>query len=160
VIGFLTAASPRSPYLDALREGLAVEGYVEGRNLTIEARGADGQHDRLPALAAELVARPVDAIATGGGMRSLWAAKRATEKIPIVALMGADPVAASVVDSLSRPGGNVTGVAQLVNETEGKRLQLLHELVPAQIRQRRSDNLFAMGRLLRAADRPQRRTRR
>jgi putative ABC transport system substrate-binding protein len=131
VIGFLTSIAASSSYLDDLRQGLAEEGYVEGRNVRIEPRGAEGQYDRLPALAAELVARPVDVIVASGGTVSLRAAKAATDRIPIVALIGADPVAFGLVDSLARPGGNVTGVAQLVVEAEGKRLQLLHELVPA-----------------------------
>jgi len=131
VIGFLTSIAASSSYLDDLRQGLAEEGYVEGRNVRIEPRGAEGQYDRLPALAAELVARPVDVIVASGGTVSLRAAKAATDRIPIVALIGADPVAFGLVDSLAQPGGNVTGVAQLVVEAEGKRLQLLHELVPA-----------------------------
>ena len=130
VIGFLSAGSHTPGALDEFRKGLAENGYYEGHNVLIEYRWAEGRYDRLPALAAELVRHPVDVIVTGGGAISGRVAKAATKTVPIVALIGGDPVAAGLSDSFSHPGGNVTGVAQLVTETDAKRLQLLHELVP------------------------------
>jgi putative ABC transport system substrate-binding protein len=97
----------------------------------IEYRWAEGQYDRLPAFAAELVRRPVEVIVATGGAAPGRVAKAARNTIPIVALIAGDPVAAGLVDSFSRPGGNVTGVAQLVTDADAKRLELLHELVPA-----------------------------
>ena len=131
VIGYLNAAKPTPGMLDEFRNGLAEQGYHEGQNVLIEYRWAEGQYDRLPAMAAELVRRPVDVIVGTGGAISGRVAKAATNTIPIVALMGSDPVAIGLADSLSRPGGNVTGVAQLVTDADAKRLELLHELVPA-----------------------------
>jgi putative ABC transport system substrate-binding protein len=134
VIGVLNSAKATpdsSVVLDKFREGLAEAGYYEGRNLAIEYRWAEGQYDQLPALAAELVRRRVDLIVATGGTVSGRAAKSATNTIPIVVLSGADPVAAGFANTLNRPGGNITGVAQLVVEAEAKRLQLLHELVPS-----------------------------
>ena len=130
VIGYLTATSVVPALLVDFRKGLAEQGYVEGRNVTIEFRAAEGKYDRLPAMAAELVARRVDVLVTGGGNVAALAAQAATGIVPIVFLGGGDPVAGRLVDSLARPGANVTGVAQLNTAGETKRLQLLHEFVP------------------------------
>ena len=132
VIGFLSGVSPGpyAPYVAAFQQGLSETGYVEGQNLAIEYRWADGRYERLPALAADLVGRKVDVIATSGGDRSALAAKTATSKIPIVSVIGGDPVTAGLVTSLARPGGNLTGVSFLTAELMPKRLELLFELVP------------------------------
>jgi putative ABC transport system substrate-binding protein len=131
VVGFLSAASPdvTAVGLRNLRQGLGEAGYVEGRNVAIEVRGSDGQNDRLPELAADLVRRQVSAIVTAG-VPATAAAKQATSTIPIVFQMGADPVAFGFVASLNRPGGNVTGVATIGVGLGPKHLELLHELVP------------------------------
>ena len=131
VIGFLNAASPKSygRQLLAFLKGLGEGGYVDGQNVAIEYRWADGQDDRLPALASDLVHRQVTVIAATTTAASL-AAKAATTTIPIVFETGADPVQLGLVANLNRPGGNVTGVAQTNQEITPKRLQLLHELVP------------------------------
>ena len=133
VIGFLGATSP-GPYaaiVDAVRQGLKESGYVEGQNLAIEFRWANNQLDRLPALAADLVNRNVAAIVTSGSVPPALAAKAATSTIPIVFHTGADPVATGLVDSLNRPGGNVTGVSFLTVASASKRLGLLRDLAPA-----------------------------
>jgi putative ABC transport system substrate-binding protein len=132
VIGFLSSIShdPIVRPMAAFREGLKEAGYVEGRNVAIEYRWAEGQLERLPALAAELVQhRATVIVATGGGASAL-AAKAATATIPIVFSAAADPVQLGLVTSLSRPGGNLTGIFILANSLEGKRLGLLHEMVP------------------------------
>jgi putative ABC transport system substrate-binding protein len=132
VIGFLARASADGYawVLPPLREGLAAAGYIEGRNLTIEYRWADDQYDRLPALAAELVRRPVAVIFVTGGVVSAIAAKSSTATLPIVFAHGSDPIRYGLVASFNRPGGNVTGVT-FHNSTLGpKRIGLLREVVP------------------------------
>jgi putative ABC transport system substrate-binding protein len=133
VIGFLgaTEPEPNAQYVARLRQGLKETGFVEGENLAIEYRWAEGRYDRLPALAADLVRRQVAMIVPIGGAPPTLAAKAATSTIPIVFNMGGDPVRLGVVASLGRPGGNVTGVGMLVVEIQAKRLELLCELVPA-----------------------------
>jgi ABC-type uncharacterized transport system substrate-binding protein len=132
VIGYLNASSPNTnpQYLPAFRQGLAETGYVETKNLTIEYRWADDHYDRLPALAAELVARKVSVLTATGGPAAALSAKAATSSIPIVFTSGADPVAAGLVASLNRPGGNVTGMSLFYTEVGEKRLGLLRELIP------------------------------
>ena len=131
VIGYLAPATPgtAAPSLAAIREGLSEAGYVEGQNLTIEYRWAEGRFDRLPALAADLVGRKVDVIVAGAAPAP-HAAKNATSTIPIVFITGRDPVGDGLVASLARPGGNLTGVSFLAAELNPKRFELLSELVP------------------------------
>ena len=132
VIGVLHAGSPgplSAPFMRAFHQGLSETGYVEGRNVTIEYRWAEGRYDRLPALDADLVVRRVDLIVANSPPSAL-AAKGATSTIPIVFRGGADPVAAGLVASLARPGGNLTGVSFVPDELTVKRLELLSELVP------------------------------
>ena len=129
VIGFLrsTTAAGSSHLVTAFGQGLNEAGFVEGKNVAIEYRWADDHHDRLPALAADLVRRPVAVIVANAV--STQAAKTATSTIPIVAVTGVDPVRTGLVTSLSRPGGNVTGVMFTTSDLTAKRLGLLHELV-------------------------------
>jgi ABC-type uncharacterized transport system substrate-binding protein len=132
LIGFLSGRSPDdSEYLvAAFRRGLAEDGFVEGQNVAIEYHWARGDYSRLPELAADLVNRPVDVLVGVGGDQSAHAAKAATSTIPVIFGMGDDPVAAGMVASLNRPGGNVTGVTVLTSQIMSKRLGLLHELLP------------------------------
>jgi len=131
VIGFLSSASlaASQSLVNDFRNGLAEAGY-DGQNVIIEYRWADGRYDQLPALAQDLVSRRVQVIATAGGSISALAASKATSTIPIVSIMGGDPVKLGLTSSLSRPDRNVTGVAQLLADAEGKRLEILHELAP------------------------------
>ena len=131
VIGFLSSRSPEDSVnqLAGFRQGLAEMSYVEGENLAIEYRWARGDYERLPALAADLVGKPVRVLATVGGEPSALAAKAATSTIPIVFSMG-DPVQAGLVESYNRPGGNITGIDIMSTELEPKRIGLLHDLVP------------------------------
>jgi ABC-type uncharacterized transport system substrate-binding protein len=132
VVGILASVSP-APYagfVEAIKQGLREAGYVEGRNVAIEYRWAEGRYDRLPQQAIELVDRGVAVIILVGGGPTIAAAKAATATIPIVFVMGEDPVKSGAVTALNRPGGNATGVSLLTVAMEAKRLQLLHELVP------------------------------
>jgi len=130
VIGFLGTGSANALLLAPFRQGLSEAGYVEGQNLAIEYRWAEGHYDRLPALAAALVGRKVDVIATTGGSVSALAAKSATPTIPIVFAGVSDPVGDGLVASLARPGNNLTGFSLLNVELTPKRLELLSEMVP------------------------------
>jgi ABC-type uncharacterized transport system substrate-binding protein len=130
VIGFLSGQSPGpwAPYVAALRKGLNETGYIEGKNVAIEFRWADGQYDRLPALAADLVRRQVAILVVGGG--GVREAKAATATTPIVFTTGNDPVESGFVTSLAHPGGNATGVSFVPAELAAKRLELVHQLAP------------------------------
>jgi putative ABC transport system substrate-binding protein len=132
VIGYLQSASPSyfAQFSEAIRQGLNEIGYVEGRNVAIERRSAEGHYDRLAALAADLVDRQVAVILAAGGTDPAKAAKAATSNIPIVFVSAADPVRTGLVASLNRPGGNVTGVSLLASALDAKKLGLLRELAP------------------------------
>jgi putative tryptophan/tyrosine transport system substrate-binding protein len=132
VVGFLNSGSAgsRGEQFAAFDRGLGEGGYVDGQNVTIEYRWANDDYGRLPALAAELVHRPVAVLVAGGGPVSALAAKVATKTIPIVFTIAADPVKSGLVTSLNRPGGNITGTAGLTSELDAKRLELLHDLMP------------------------------
>ena len=133
VVGYLGSASPMAwaARLKAFQQGLSEAGFDEGRNLTVEYRWAEGNLDRLPQLASELVERNVTVLVTPGSAPAALAAKAATTTIPIVFETGADPVEAGIVTNLRHPGGNITGVAALTFETGPKRLAILHELLPS-----------------------------
>jgi ABC-type uncharacterized transport system substrate-binding protein len=131
-VGYISGtgtSSNRGPYVEALRHGLRDLGYVEGQNFVIEYRGAEGKPDRMPSLVNELVQLKVDVLVVPT-VSALRAAKQATNKIPIVMVTQVDPVATGLVDSLARPGGNITGLATLQRDLGGKRLELLAEVVP------------------------------
>jgi putative tryptophan/tyrosine transport system substrate-binding protein len=132
VIGFLNSQSPGSfsHLVAGFHQGLAENGYVEGRSIAIEYRWAEGQYERLPALASELVRRGVAVLVAAGGEPSALAAKAATATIPIVFVIGSDPIEAGLVASMNRPGANVTGVTLLNVALDGKRLGLLQEMIP------------------------------
>jgi putative tryptophan/tyrosine transport system substrate-binding protein len=132
VVGFLTSLTPAAsaPMAAAFLQGMNESGFIEGRNVAIEYRYAEGHYDLLPALAADLVARKVDVIFANGGSAPALAAKAATATIPIVFETGGDPVKAGLVASLNRPGGNLTGVSWTASALRAKRLDLLHKLVP------------------------------
>jgi putative tryptophan/tyrosine transport system substrate-binding protein len=133
VVGFLGApsAGPYERYVAAVHQGLKEVGYIEHQNVAMEYRWADGQYDRLPALAADLISRRAAVIVPIGGAPATVAAKAATSTIPIVFNLGADPIGLGLVTNLNRPGGNITGIAMMNLEIETKRLELLHELAPA-----------------------------
>src|SRR5262249_4473274 len=135
-IGFINSESSDgyAQRLRGFRQGLKEVGYVEGENVAIEYRWADGQPDRLPALAAELVRRQAAAVVAPGSMSLALAMKEAISAIPVVFLVGADPVRFGLVASLARPGGNLTGVNMFAQEIATKRLNVLHELVPSAVR--------------------------
>jgi putative tryptophan/tyrosine transport system substrate-binding protein len=132
VIGLLSSGAPDAlaPFMAAFRQGLNEAGYVEGQNVAIEHRSLEGQYDRMPAIAADFVQRRVTVIVTLGGTPAAQAAKAATSTIPIVFAIGTDPVAAGLVASFNRPGGNLTGLAVLTVGLAGKRLELLRDLLP------------------------------
>ena len=131
-IGYLRVVgvpSPPGPNVEAFRQNLEDLGYVEGKNILIEFRYAEGKRDRIPSLVADLVQLKVDVLISGDDP-AIRAAKQATQKIPIVMVINQDPVATGIVDSLARPGGNITGISRLTRELGGKRLELLTELIP------------------------------
>jgi len=132
VIGLihLTSLELTREYLAAFQQGLSETGYVEGRNVSIEYRWAQGRNDRMSSLIADLVSREVSVIVVFESTLGALAAKAATHTIPIIFMQGADPVHVGLVESLSRPGSNLTGINLLLADVAGKRLQLLHELVP------------------------------
>jgi putative ABC transport system substrate-binding protein len=132
VIGYLSGATFElmHEYVAAFQRGLGDAGYIEGRNVSVEYQWAEGHNDRLPAQAAELVRRRVDIIAVGGSTPGAIAAKAASQTIPIVFLIGPDPVKVGLVESLARPGGNITGITLLNVELIAKCLELMHNLMP------------------------------
>jgi putative ABC transport system substrate-binding protein len=132
VIGFLSSGSPKAyaGRVTGFRKGLNELGYIDGQNLTIEFRWAQGQYDRLPVFAADLVQQKVAVIVSSGGDVAALSAKAATSSIPIVTVSGSDPVKAGLVASFNRPGGNVTGASFVATELETKRLEILRDVVP------------------------------
>ena len=131
-VGYLTAggdANTPGPEVETFRQGLRDLGYIEGKNVLIEYRGAEGKQDRIPALVAELIQIKVDSLVITS-LPAIRAAKQASKTIPIVMVTSVDPVATGLVDSLARPGGNVTGLTRLTRDLSGKRLELLTEIVP------------------------------
>jgi len=133
LVGMLSGGQLDDRLINAVRQGLKEGGYIEGRNIAIKYRSADGRFDRLPALAADLVADPVAVIIALFSPTAAMAAKAASGTIPIVFAIGADPVDLGLVSSLNRPGGNITGVTFFINTLGAKRLELLHELVPGRL---------------------------
>src|SRR5574342_152765 len=131
-IGFLgnSTAALEANLVGPFREGLRDLGYVEGQNIVIEYRWAEGKYDRLPALIAELIAQKVDVILTAGTPATL-AVKKATASVPLVMIAVGDPVGTGIVPSLSRPGGNITGLTSISTEMDAKRLELLKEVAPS-----------------------------
>ena len=132
-IGYVSGtgnASNQGPYVEALRQGLRDLGYIEGKNIVIEYRGAEGKGDRIRSLVNELVQLQVDVLVVPTAQGAIRAAKQATKTIPIVMVTLLDPVATGLVDSLARPGGNITGLATLQRDLSGKRLELLAEVIP------------------------------
>jgi putative ABC transport system substrate-binding protein len=131
-IGFLGAGSPdgQAPFVDGFLRGLKEAGFIDGENVAIVYRWAEGQYDRLPSLVANLVAKRVSMIVATGGLQTSLAAKEATQTIPIVFTLGSDPVKFGLVASLNHPGGNMTGVSLFAYLLDAKRVELMHELVP------------------------------
>src|SRR5262249_11984781 len=136
VIGFISGRSAEASarYIAAFRNGLREAGYIEGQNLAVEYTWLDGHYERLPTILAELVRRPVTVIATPASTPAAIAAKAATSTIPIIFSVAQDPVKLGLVESVSRPGGNATGVNFFAQEVAAKRLRLLHDLVPKAVR--------------------------
>jgi putative ABC transport system substrate-binding protein len=132
IIGFISTRSSGDTLhlMDSFRQGLREAGYIEGKNVAIQYRWADGHYDRLPTMLADLIGRQVEVIVAAGGVPGALAAKAATNTIPIVFISGADPVEVGLVASLNRPGGNLTGVSLLNNEVAPKLAELLHEVLP------------------------------
>jgi putative ABC transport system substrate-binding protein len=132
VVGYLNSTSPNTytKYTESFQRGLRSTGYADGENISIIYRWAEGQNDRLPALAADLVRHQVDIIVATGATAAAVAAKAATTTIPIVFITGGDPVEFKLVDSFNKPGGNLTGISFLANALGSKQLELMHEIVP------------------------------
>ena len=131
-IGYISGTgneTNQGPYVEALRQGLRELGYIEGKNFTIEYRGAEGKTDRIPSLAVELIERQVNVLILAT-LPAILAAKQVTKTTPIIMVASVEPVASKLVDSLARPGGNLTGISTLAQDLSGKRLELLMEVVP------------------------------
>jgi putative tryptophan/tyrosine transport system substrate-binding protein len=135
VVGYLNSTSPTTyaNYTESFQRGLRSIGYADGENISIVHRWAEGQNDRLPALAADLVRHQVDIIVATGATAAAVAAKAATSTIPVVFITGGDPVEFKLVDSFNKPGGNLTGISFLANALASKQLELMHEIVPCEI---------------------------